>query len=92
VLREQRAHRFDIGKLWHIAQHQPLIGEQARRHQRQRRILGAPYGDFSGEWPPAADNDFVHLLPSTDKSFLLLFFKKEQHFFFEKKKQKTFVH
>ncbi len=45
VLRQQAAHGGDVGKLRHVFQHQPVIGQHAGGHQRQGGVLGAADGD-----------------------------------------------
>ncbi len=60
VLRQQRGHRFDISKFRHIAQHQAVVGQQSRRINGKRRVLGAADGDLPGKWPSAANYDSIH--------------------------------
>jgi hypothetical protein len=60
VLGEQRAHGRDVGEAGHVLQHEALVGEQARDHERQRRVLGAADGNGALERPAASDADAVH--------------------------------
>src|SRR3546814_6548950 len=59
-LTQQIGHGRDVGEMRQIGETQRLVGEQRRRHQRQRRILCAADHDFAVERRAAADPDLVH--------------------------------
>ena len=45
--------RRDVGELRQVGEDQRLVGQQARGHQRQRRVLGAADRDLAlSGWPP----------------------------------------
>ena len=51
---QQPRHHLDVGDARHVVQRAPLVGQQARRHQRQRRVLVAFDVDAAFErWPPS---------------------------------------
>ena len=40
-IEQQPRHHLDVGDARHVGERAPLVGQQARRHQRQRRVLVA---------------------------------------------------
>jgi len=48
VLHQQVRHRRDVGEVREVGENQRLCRQQARRHQRQRRVLGAANRDRPG--------------------------------------------
>ena len=52
---------MDIRQLRHVGQHQPLIRQQPRGHQRQRGVLRPTDGDFPGQRPAATNTNTIHL-------------------------------
>jgi hypothetical protein len=60
VLGDELRHRRDVGQLRHVGEHEPLVGQHAGRHERQRGVLGAADRDAAFERPAAADADPIH--------------------------------
>ena len=56
----QQAH---VGEPRHVVENERLIGEQARDHQRQGRVLGARDRDRAVERPSADDTNAIHATP-----------------------------
>ena len=62
-LGQQIRHGRNIGQVRRIGQCQGLIGQQTRRHQRQRRILGPGDGNGAVEGSSASNEDLIHASP-----------------------------
>jgi len=60
VLSQQVGHGGDVGQMRQIGEIERLVGQQAGRHQRQRRVLGATDGDGALERRTADDSDLIH--------------------------------
>ena len=63
VLGEQVRQRRDVSEVGDVRERERLFGEQARRHQRQGRVLGAKDLDLTLERAAAPDPNTVHEQP-----------------------------
>ena len=59
-LAEQLHRRGDVVQVRHVADRHRLVGEQARRQDRQHRVLGAGNPDVAVERFAAVDHDLCH--------------------------------
>jgi hypothetical protein len=64
VLAQQARHRPDVGQVRQVAQAEAVFGQQAGRHQRQRRVLRPTDRDYAVEGSAPADADSVHGCPA----------------------------
>ena len=60
MIAEDALEQRDVGEPRHVVEHQGLVGEQRRDHQRQRRVLGAGNADIAGELLAADDANAIH--------------------------------
>ena len=58
VIIENALQQHHVGEPWHIVEGERLLGEEARDHQRQRRVL-RPGNRNGAVKPPAADNAYA---------------------------------
>ena len=63
VLGQEVRQRGDVGEVRDVRERERLVGEQARGHQRQGRVLGAENLDLALERAAAPDADAVHASP-----------------------------
>jgi hypothetical protein len=57
---EDLHHRQHVAHARDVAQHRLAIGQQRRRHQRERRVLRTRGPDLPFEPPAAAHDDSIH--------------------------------
>ena len=62
---EQARHHLDVADARHVGEHALLVGEQARRDERQRRVLVAADDDAPGQRPAAFDEQCGHRTSSS---------------------------
>ncbi len=60
VLDQEMRQGRDVGENGNMAQEERFLGEEHRRHKRQRRILGAADGDGAGKRLAATDANLIH--------------------------------
>src|SRR5487761_1671658 len=65
---EHRHHGADVLDLRDVTQLEGLVGEQRRRHHRQRGVLAPRDRHLSAERPPAHDAKHVHRPPTVQES------------------------
>ena len=53
-------HGLDVGDAGHVGEHGAPLGQQAGRHQLERRILGAACPDGAPERAAGLDHDLIH--------------------------------
>ena len=63
VIAEDVLQQLDVGETRHVFQHQRVVGEQARDHQRQRGVLGAGNRNRAVKRLAADDANAVHEIP-----------------------------
>ena len=63
VIAEDALEQRHVGEPRHIVEDQGLVGEQARDHQRQRRVLRARDRDGAVERPAADNTNAIHIYP-----------------------------
>ena len=63
VIGEDVLQESDVGETRHVFQHQRIVGEQARDHQRQRRVLRAGNRNRAVKRLAADDANTVHGIP-----------------------------
>ena len=63
MLLKQLRHGVDVGQARHVRERDLSVGQERRREQGQRRILGAADRDLAVQWPPTYDADAVHDIP-----------------------------
>jgi hypothetical protein len=59
-LTEELHRRRDVVQMRHVADRHGLVGEKARRQDRQHRVLRARDPDIAVEGFAAVDDDFCH--------------------------------
>ena len=60
MIAEDAGEQRDVGETRHVGERQNILGEEARDHQGQRRVLGAGNGNDAVERLAACDLDPIH--------------------------------